>query len=133
MTIQGVNRRTVDEWEQHVGIQVRDLRRRAGLTQQELAGRANVSTGAVQNLEYGAGSRLATLVQVVRALGRSSWLDELAPPVTTSPMQLLAERQASGPRADLGIQTRRDAPARHALAADTVALDAGRSEDGDTS
>jgi len=90
-------RRTTDEWEGRVGEQVRSLRRRAGLTQADLAKRSNVSIGALQNLEHGAGSRLATLVRVTRSLGRGSWLEELAPPVSTSPMRLLEERQSSTP------------------------------------
>lgn len=96
---ENTSRRTTDEWEGRVGEQVRSLRRRAGLTQGALAKRSNVSIGALQNLEYGAGSRLATLVQVMRALGRGSWLEELAPPVSTSPMKLLEERQTSAPSA----------------------------------
>jgi transcriptional regulator with XRE-family HTH domain len=92
-------RRTIDEWEAAVGQQVRELRDRAGLTQSELARRADVSIGAVQGLEYGSGSRLATLISVLRALGRASWLEQLAPPVTVSPMQLLAEQErSSAPR-----------------------------------
>ena len=92
---ESTSRRTTDEWEGHIGAQVRSLRQRAGLTQADLAKRSNVSVGAVQNLEYGVGSRLATLVQVTRALGRGSWLEDLAPPVSTSPMRLLEERQTS--------------------------------------
>lgn len=92
-SIVDARRRTTDEWEASLGAQLRDLRRRAGLTQAELATRANVSVGAVQGLEYGTGTRLATLVQVVRVLGRESWLDELAPPVAVSPMRLLQERR----------------------------------------
>jgi transcriptional regulator with XRE-family HTH domain len=87
------SRRTIEEWELEVGAQVRELRRRARLTQEELATRANVSIGALQNLEYGTGSRLSTVIQVVRALGRDAWLDEIAPAALTSPMQLLIERQ----------------------------------------
>ena len=105
-------RRTTEEWEQWVGEQARSLRRTAGLTQEDLAKRANVSIGAIQNLEYGAGSRLATLVQVTRALGRESWLGELAPPMTTSPMQLLEERELSRPSSASSKAARDDLPAR---------------------
>lgn len=106
---QASNRRTTDEWEARVGEQVRDLRQRAGLTQTDLAKRANVSIGALQNLEYGAGSRLATLIQVTRALGRGSWLEEIAPPVSTSPMQLLNERRTLGLRRSISDAAEKNA------------------------
>lgn len=85
-------RRTVEEWERELGQQVRGLRRRHGLTQTELAAAANVSVGTIRNLEAGVGSSLSTLVAVARALDRSDWLDGFAPPVTVSPLAMLAER-----------------------------------------
>ena len=82
------------EWEQQIGRAVRELRQRAELTQAELAERSNVSLSAVRYLEAGKGSSLSTLVRVVRALDRSSWLEDLAPPEpTVSPIALLRERQ----------------------------------------
>jgi DNA-binding XRE family transcriptional regulator len=87
-----VVRRTLAEWETEIGRQVRVLRKRAGLTQAGLARSANVSVGTIRNLESGAGSTLSTLVAVARALGRTEWLEALAPPVTVSPLELLAAR-----------------------------------------
>ena len=52
------------------------------LDQAELARRADLSVGAVKNLETGRGPSLRTLVRVVRALGRTEWLASLAPPIT---------------------------------------------------
>lgn len=83
---------TVEEWEQHLGHQVRAARVAARMDQSTLAGLANVSVTALSNLERGKGSSLKTLVAVVRALGRDDWLQSLAPPVTVSPMQLLRAR-----------------------------------------
>ena len=82
-------RRTIAEWEADIGQQVRTLRRRAEMTQRELARSANVSVGTIRNLESGAGSTLATLVSIARVLGRSDWLSALAPPVTISPLAML--------------------------------------------
>jgi transcriptional regulator with XRE-family HTH domain len=83
------------EWEQRVGGAVRELRQRADLTQAELAARANVSLSSVRYLEAGKGSSLATLVRVVRALDRTSWLEDLAPAApSVSPIALLRERRA---------------------------------------
>lgn len=91
-------RRSVDEWEAELGDQVRAVRRRAGLTQAELARAANLSVGTLRNLEQGAGSTLATLVAVARALGRSDWLESFAPRVTVSPLAMLeaSERRTVG-------------------------------------
>jgi len=89
-------RRTVEQWEAHVGGQARTLRLRADLTQEQLAHNADVSVSTIHHLESGDGTSLATLVKVARALGRADWLEELAPPVTVSPMQLLRQQQQTG-------------------------------------
>lgn len=90
--------RTTQEWEAQVGSQVRDLRRRSGRTQAELAREANVSVSALHALEHGSGSSLGTVIGVVRALGRSEWLDALAPPEAVSPMALLRSGRAAAGR-----------------------------------
>ncbi len=64
----------------------------------ELAGSADVSLGALHNLETGSGATVRTLVRVVRALDRTDWLDALAPQVGVSPMQMLRERQRELPQ-----------------------------------
>lgn len=85
--------RSIVEWEQVVGEQVRNARVTNGLDQPRLAALANVSVGALSNLERGKGSSLKTLVAVIRALGRTDWLEALAPEVTVSPMQMLRGKQ----------------------------------------
>lgn len=87
--------RTVEEWESLIGEQVRNARIASDLDQKRLSELANVSVGAVSNLERGKGSSLKTLVAVVRAVGRTEWLDSLAPPVTVSPIQVLRAKQRS--------------------------------------
>ena len=90
---------TVEEWEESFGRAVRRLRLARRLTQVELAERANVSLSALKNLERGAGSSLASVVRVARALGRSEWLASFAPAEpAVSPMAMLRERSASRPR-----------------------------------
>jgi transcriptional regulator with XRE-family HTH domain len=82
--------RTTDEWERHIGSQVRRLRLRDNVSQTSLAATANVSESTIKNLEAGRGSSLATLIRVARALGRTDWLDELAAPdPTMSPLERL--------------------------------------------
>jgi transcriptional regulator with XRE-family HTH domain len=86
---------TVEEWEALVGRQVRAARVAAGLDQAGLASRANVSLATLSNLERGKGSTLKTVVAVARALERTDWLENLAPEVTVSPMQMLRSKRAS--------------------------------------
>jgi transcriptional regulator with XRE-family HTH domain len=97
---------STDEWEQELGRQVRGLRIRLDQTQEDLARAANVSVSTIQSLERGQGSSLATLIQVVRALGREGWLNDLAPTPSVSPMQLLRDQRAGRPRQRVRRRTR---------------------------
>jgi len=85
--------RDIDEWESVVGEQIRRVRLAQNLDQAGLAELADLSIGAVSNLERGKGSSLHTVIAVVRALGRTDWLESLAPAVTVSPMQLLRSKR----------------------------------------
>jgi transcriptional regulator with XRE-family HTH domain len=91
---------STEEWERRVGRDARQLRKRLQLTQAELARQANVSNSAVQSLERGEGSSLATLIRVARALGRTEWLSSFAPEESkVSPVQLLREREKQAAQA----------------------------------
>jgi transcriptional regulator with XRE-family HTH domain len=89
----GRRHRTIDQWEAVLGDQVRQVRITRNLDQAQLAELADVSVGAVSNLERGKGSSLRTLIGVLRALGRTDWIESLAPAVGVSPMQLLRSKQ----------------------------------------
>jgi transcriptional regulator with XRE-family HTH domain len=94
---------TIDQWEAILGDQIRQVRIARNLDQAELAELADVSVGAVSNLERGKGSSLRTLVGVLRALDRTDWIESLAPAVGVSPMQLLRSKQKTPqPRARVG-------------------------------
>ncbi|TFD74878.1 XRE family transcriptional regulator [Cryobacterium sp. Sr8] len=84
---------TLHEWEEEVGAGIRQLRIDAGYDQVTLAERANISRSAVQSLENGAGSRLRTLIAVLRALDRTDLLGPLLPLHGPSPLEVLAEAQ----------------------------------------
>jgi transcriptional regulator with XRE-family HTH domain len=90
--------RSTGDWEVEVGTQVRALRMLANLTQAELARRANIAVGAVAGLEHGRGSTLRTLIAVTRALGQTSWLEQLAPHPMVSPIQQLRDQKRNSPR-----------------------------------
>lgn len=74
-------------WEEFIGEQVKLLRIRKNLTQEELAARAQISVSALKSLEGGKGSTLKSLVSTLEVLGETSWLESLAPEVEISPIQ----------------------------------------------
>lgn len=94
----GKRRWSTEQWEHHLGEQVRRARLAENWSQSELAKQANVSRGSVSSLELGEGSSLSTLVRVVRALGRHEWLDELSPDPGVSPIAMLEAQRRAAPR-----------------------------------
>ena len=84
---------TLGDWEQQVGDAIRQLRIAQGYDQIALAERANVSRSAVQSLERGTGSRLHTLLAVLRALDRLDAFDSILPDTDPSPLKVLAQTQ----------------------------------------
>ncbi|VVE85917.1 helix-turn-helix transcriptional regulator [Pandoraea sputorum] len=76
---------TVEEMESDLGDKLKRLRLNKNLDQQSLAARAGVSVRALRSLESGEGSTIKTLLRVIRALGRESWLRTVAPVPTINP------------------------------------------------
>jgi transcriptional regulator with XRE-family HTH domain len=93
-----------EEREAELGRRVRALRIARRLTQSELSESANVSLGAVKNLERGTGSTTTTLIKVLRALAADDWISTLGPgPEPFNPLQVLDARRSgrtkpSGPQ-----------------------------------
>jgi len=103
MAIHGAGRNlTAEEMEFELGEHLKTLRIHRNIDQKTLAARAGISVRTLGNLESGNGSSLKTLILVVRALGRASWFDTIAPIATINPLMLTraaAPRQrASSPR-----------------------------------
>ncbi|MBN3780892.1 helix-turn-helix domain-containing protein [Burkholderia sp. Ac-20345] len=94
--------RTVQEWEIELGNSLRTLRLHRNLDQATLAARAGISVRSLRNLESGNGSSLHTLIEVVRTLGRESWLELIAPIPTINPVMMtrhaIPRQRASKPR-----------------------------------
>lgn len=85
--------KATEELETSLGATVKATRLSQNQLQAEVARTANISVGALQRLEQGAGSSLRTFIQVSRALGHPEWLTVIAPPAPqVSPMQLVRER-----------------------------------------
>ena len=87
--------KTTDEWKITLGENIRNLRLLKNIDQRDLAAMAGVSTTAVKRLESGKTSTTETLIRVLRILGRTDWLESLAPPVSIDPMLML---NIKGPR-----------------------------------
>lgn len=85
--------RSTEAWEAEIGERIRRARKRAKLSQQALADRANVSKGAVRNLEAGRGSTLGTFISAVRALGLDADLERVFnAPASVSPVAMFQAR-----------------------------------------
>jgi transcriptional regulator with XRE-family HTH domain len=76
-----------------LGERIRELRLRENLAQTVLAARSGVSLKAIKNLENGTGATVASLLRVLRTLGRTEWIETLGPKVGISPMQLLTQKK----------------------------------------
>ena len=85
--------KTTAEWEAELGEQIRALRLRLNIDQQQLAKRAGIALNSVKNLEGGKGSTLRSLIQILRVLNRADWIQTLAPAVSISPLQMLKSRK----------------------------------------
>jgi transcriptional regulator with XRE-family HTH domain len=85
---------TPRQWEDEFGQQIRTLRLRKNIVQQQLAEQAGIALNAVKNLETGKGATVSTLVKVLRVLNREDWLTTLAPEVSISPLQMLKRKPA---------------------------------------
>jgi transcriptional regulator with XRE-family HTH domain len=103
MTLKGANKAangrdmdteslTTQEWAQKIGDQIRSLRLRKNIEQTSVANQSGVSLSALKNLESGKGASIKTLIKVLRALDRVEWLTTLVPPITISPLQMLARK-----------------------------------------
>ena len=93
---------STEDWQRFLGEQLREMRIRENLSQEELAALANVSPRAIGQMEHGNGSTVATLILVIRALKRTDWLEALAPRVTVSPLQALAAEKSRRPKTRVG-------------------------------
>lgn len=92
MTFMDTTLHSTKDLEAALGNQIKNARLRRNQTQADLAHAASVAIGALRNLEGGRGSTVATLVSVLRALGRTDWIQTLQPAVSISPMQMLTAK-----------------------------------------
>jgi transcriptional regulator with XRE-family HTH domain len=101
--------RTSDDWVAFLGEQIKAIRLRKNMSQEELAARAGVSLPTVSHLESGKGSSLSTFVKALQVLKEEAWLEQLAPQVAISPLQIhqrgKMRQRARGGTKDRGLRT----------------------------
>ena len=72
-----------------LGQRLREMRLTQAYTQQSLADKAGIGLRPLKDLEAGRGSRVLTLIRVLKALGAEDAIQSLAPRPTISPMDML--------------------------------------------
>ncbi len=82
---------TPQELETKLGADIKMLRLQKNIDRKTLCARAGISVGALTHLEEGQGATMKTLIRVVRALDRQSWLEGIAPQVTVNPLHMLRD------------------------------------------
>jgi transcriptional regulator with XRE-family HTH domain len=85
-----------------LGGRLRRYRLQQNVTQRGLAHAAGVDLRTIHNVEKGKGAQLATLVRVLRALGRLDAFDAFLPGIGLSPMELLRSGGRERQRARTG-------------------------------
>ncbi len=70
-----------------------------GLTQKEVAQQAGIGSATLERMEAGRSSAVSSMLRVLRVLGLLEGLEQLVPPPTPSPMELLEARGAQRKRA----------------------------------
>ncbi len=95
--VQSQEHKTVEEWQMTLGNCIRMLRLQKNLDQKELALRSGISHSSVRRLETGQPSSTETLIRVLRILGKTDWLESLAPSIDINPLQM-AKLASKAPR-----------------------------------
>lgn len=89
--------KTIEEWQVTLGENIRNLRMLKNLDQKGIAARAGISVTAVRRIESGKTSTTETLIKVLRVLGRTDWINALAPIIDINPLQI-AKMASKAPR-----------------------------------
>ncbi len=84
---------TPEELEALLGENIKALRLQKNIDRRALCLQAGVSENALRNLENGDGTTLKTLIRILKALGRESWLNTIAPKTSINPLHLVNEKE----------------------------------------
>jgi transcriptional regulator with XRE-family HTH domain len=84
---------TPQELEAILGENIKALRLQKNLDRKTLCDQAGISQNALRHLEGGKGATLKTLIRIVKALDRESWLNGIAPQVSINPLHMIREKK----------------------------------------
>ena len=80
---------TSNELQSQLGDSITRLRLQKGISQADVAAKANIGVTSLVRLEAGKGGNLSTFIKLLKALDAASWLNTLAPLITVSPMDIV--------------------------------------------
>jgi len=84
---------TPTELECLLGEDIKALRLQKNIDRKSLCAQAGISEHALRNLEGGQGTTLKTLIRILKALNRESWLSQIAPRTSINPLHLVKEKE----------------------------------------
>ncbi len=84
---------TLQNLEFILGENLKALRLQKNIDRQTLCNQAGVSLTALRHIEGGEGATIKTLIRVIRALDRESWLTSIAPQVSINPLHMVREKR----------------------------------------
>ncbi len=82
---------------QYVGKQMRQMRINARLSQQDLADRSGVSRATVVQVESGKGTKMESVIALLRAMNKLELLNNFETQAVTSPL-LIAKQEGKTPK-----------------------------------
>ncbi len=83
---------TPQELEIMLGESLKALRLQKNLDRKTLCAQAGISENALRHLEGGQGATIKTLVRIIKALDRESWLAGIAPEVSVNPLHMIRQK-----------------------------------------
>lgn len=84
---------TPQELEERLGENIKTLRLQKNIDRRSLCAQAGISENALRNLEGGKGSTLKTLIRIVKALEKVSWLNNIAPKTSINPLHMIPHKE----------------------------------------
>lgn len=76
-----------------LGENIKALRLQKNLDRQTLCAQAGISENALRHLEGGKGATVTTLIRVVKALDKESWISAIAPQVSIHPLHMIRAKR----------------------------------------
>jgi len=83
---------TPQELELMLGENLKSLRLQKNIDRKTLCSQAGISENALRHLEGGKGATLKTLIRVIKALDRDSWLAAIAPEISINPLHMVRKK-----------------------------------------